>query len=314
MPPIQWRAYRAGEHVDSFPETSNNLARLAWAAGRIPMTPDPDERTISAHMRAASTEPLSVGRYERSPQRRTRHRSSPLDPDWLLQRLLADDVTGSLAVHARGRVLDLGCGGRPYEECAPAGVRWFGADAPGSTSHPDAWSLAHALPFAAGSFSTVLCTQVLEHLADPGAALCEVGRVLEPGGKLILSAPQSWFLHEEPYDFYRYTRFGLDHLCRDAGLVPIEWKSQGGFFAMVGIFFSAHLGSYARWAAERGRDRQATRPIGTPRWRRLLAPLRWPMALVNIVFAALDAIPHPGIFAVNHLVVAQKTPAGLQAR
>jgi SAM-dependent methyltransferase len=252
-------------------------------------------------------QPLRPEQYERALDRRRSGASSPLDPDWLVQRALRRDIAGALARHSGERVLDIGCGRRPYQTLAPDGVKWIGVDASASaSSEPDVWCLADALPFASASFSTVLCTQVLEHLAEPQAALAEMARVLAPGGRLILTAPQAWFLHEEPFDFYRYTRFGLDHLCRRAGLAPVETSTQGGFFAMLGIFLIVHVGSYARWAAERCGSGERAARRGTPGWRRMLAPLRWPMAVVNVAFAVLDAIPQPGIFAVNHLVVAIK--------
>ncbi len=256
-------------------------------------------------------EPTSSARRDRL-ARRASASSSPLDPDWLVQRHLSRDVRDALARHARGRLLDVGCGGRPYQSAVPPGVRYVGADAPGS-SRPDVWARASALPFAPGAFETVLCTQVLEHLEEPAEALSEIARVLAPGGRLVLSGPQAWFLHEEPNDYYRYTRFGLERVCRRAGLEVIEHRDEGGFWAMAGIFLAVHLGSYARWAAERRRGTPALAAGGPPRWRTLLWPLRVPLAVANLVFAALDALPQPGIFAVNHLVVAGK-PTGGAAR
>jgi SAM-dependent methyltransferase len=259
--------------------------------------------------------------YLRAPERRATPTTSPLDPDWLVQRHLLRDLRIALTAEARGVLLDVGCGARPYQPLLPAGVRSFGVDAaPAAGTRADAWALAGALPFSAGAFDTVLCTQVLEHLPNPAAALAEVARVLAPGGRLVLTAPQTWSLHEEPHDYWRFTRFGLNQLCRDAGLVPRRVVAEGGFFAVVGISLAFHLGSCARWAAERlllartipAGSTTPTTPTA-PAWRRWLAPLRLPLALVNLLCAALDALPHPGVFAVNHLVVAEK-PAAARGR
>lgn len=261
-----------------------------------------------------SKRPIGRGESGHDLARRTSGSSSPFDPDWLLQRALLKDIARALTNHARGRLLDVGCGGRPYEAWIPAGVRYFGLETSASVaSRPDAWGLATELPFEDGSFDTILCTQVIEHLAEPAAAFQEMARVLGNGGRLILTAPQAWFLHEEPFDFYRYTRFGLEHLCHKAGLEPVDVRSQGGFWALAGIFLAVHLGSYARWAAERGR-RGAKSQLrrGVPLWRRILSPLRLPMALANLGCAALGLIPEPGIFAVNHLVVAEKSRTRLR--
>jgi hypothetical protein len=74
---------------------------------------------------------------------------------------------------------------------------------------------------------------------------------------------------------------------------------------MAGIFATVHLGSYVQWIAEGPRATPA-QPRRPPLWRRVLWPLRWPMALVNLVFAALESIPHPRIFALNNLIIAKR--------
>jgi SAM-dependent methyltransferase len=264
---------------------------------------------------ATSPRPVRPDLYRHHLTRRTEAFTSPLEPDWLLQRHLDRDLSGALARFACGRVLDVGCGGRPYERRMPAGARYVGVDVPASrASRPDCWALAEGLPFAAGSFDLVLCTQVLEHLPDPASATKELARVLRPGGVLALTAPQSWCLHEEPFDYFRFTRYGLAHLARSAGLEVVEVRRQGGFWAASGISLIMHLGSYARWAGERRGSRAAASPPArrAPAWRRLLWPLRLPMALFNLGLAALDALPQPGVFAVNHLMVARK-PDGAAA-
>ena len=65
--------------------------------------------------------------------------------------------------------------------------------------------------------STMLLTQVLEHLPEPAVVLAELHRVMKPGGTLWLTAPLFYAEHERPYDFYRYTRYGLQHLLEGAG-------------------------------------------------------------------------------------------------
>ena len=86
------------------------------------------------------------------------------------------------------------------------------------------------LPFAPETFHHVLCTQTLEHLAEPRKFLAEAARVLRPGGKLHLTAPQCFRLHQEPHDYYRYTRHGLEWLIRAAGLSVVSVEPQGGYF------------------------------------------------------------------------------------
>jgi len=86
------------------------------------------------------------------------------------------------------------------------------------------------LPFEDSSFEAVLCTQVLEHLERPGKAVKELYRVLKPGGKLFLTAPMAHKEHQVPYDFYRYTSFGLKSICKNAGFSEITITPFGGMF------------------------------------------------------------------------------------
>ena len=89
------------------------------------------------------------------------------------------------------------------------------------------------LPVADASFDAVLCTQVLEHVADPLAVLSELRRVTRPGGQLLLTVPLVWPLHEEPYDFFRYTPHGLRHLLTAAGFEIVSITPRNGSFTTL---------------------------------------------------------------------------------
>lgn len=90
-----------------------------------------------------------------------------------------------------------------------------------------------AIPVADGSFDAALSTQVLEHVPDPARVLCELYRVLSPGSSLCLTAPLVWQLHEEPYDFYRYTSYGLRALLERAGFQVAAVEARSGYFATL---------------------------------------------------------------------------------
>lgn len=87
-------------------------------------------------------------------------------------------------------------------------------------------------------YDTVLCTEVMEHLPRPERLLREVDRVLKPGGHLILTVPYLCRLHEEPFDFYRYTRYGLQHLLEGEGLRVLEITPTGSVLSFLGHQFS----------------------------------------------------------------------------
>jgi SAM-dependent methyltransferase len=143
----------------------------------------------------------------------------------------------------RGRLLDIGCGQRPYAPLAQMnGCEYVGVDL---SRHlvppPDACADSSRLPFRNASFDTVLSTQVLEHVRDPLAMLLEAARVLRTGGHLVLTAPQTWPLHEEPHDYFRYTRYGLAHLCNAASLKPLTITERGGGLLALAQLFSLLL-------------------------------------------------------------------------
>jgi O-methyltransferase len=90
-----------------------------------------------------------------------------------------------------------------------------------------------ALPIADDRYDLVLLSQVLEHLPDPTAVLHELHRVLKPGGRIWASAPLFYEEHEQPYDFYRYTQFGLRHLFEQCGFTDLKIDGLEGYLATV---------------------------------------------------------------------------------
>jgi SAM-dependent methyltransferase len=74
---------------------------------------------------------------------------------------------------------------------------------------------------------------VLEHVPEPGKVLGELARVLAPSGRLYLTAPLVWELHELPHDYYRYTQAGLAHLLETAGFVDVEVRPRNDYFTTI---------------------------------------------------------------------------------
>jgi SAM-dependent methyltransferase len=73
----------------------------------------------------------------------------------------------------------------------------------------------YALPFSDGYFANVLCMSVLEHLEDPARAIREMHRVLKPGGRIFVSVPFLFPIHDAPGDYWRFTKYGLQYLFRE---------------------------------------------------------------------------------------------------
>lgn len=141
----------------------------------------------------------------------------------------------SLPSHAR--VLDAGAGEGQYrplfERHRYCGVDLTVGDIRWDYSRLDALADLNALPFAANSFDAALNVVTLEHLRQPDLALSEIARVLRPGGRLLLVAPLEWEEHQQPHDFFRYTRFGLQLLLSRAGFQDLAIAPVGGYFRLL---------------------------------------------------------------------------------
>ncbi len=171
--------------------------------------------------------------------------------DWVdLQLAHVVSSLARLAPQARGRLLDVGCGDKPYEHLflphvsEYVGVEHeatFAATSAGARGKADVRYDGRRLPFADESFDTVLSVQVLEHTPDPAALLVEMARVLRRDGVLILSAPFSFRLHEEPHDYFRFSPHGLRLLCEGAGLIIEEMEPHGNLWSLLGHKLNSFL-------------------------------------------------------------------------
>ncbi len=145
--------------------------------------------------------------------------------------------------YVRGRCLDMGCGEMPYARLLQDRVsHYVGTDLRSNAAKPpQVVSDSLMLPFKAQSFDTVLCTQVLEHVRNPFLAMAEIARVLRPGGHAVITVPALWPLHEEPHDFFRYTRYGLKELASRCNLRPVAVIERGGGIAAIAQLVGALL-------------------------------------------------------------------------
>lgn len=94
------------------------------------------------------------------------------------------------------------------------------------------------IPVEDARFDRIIFNQVLEHLPDPPTALAELNRVLKPGGRLFCSVPLFYNEHQVPYDFFRYTRFGLRRIFEDAGFAVVRLNWLEGYFGTLSYQFA----------------------------------------------------------------------------
>lgn len=246
-------------------------------------------------------------------------RAARASSDWVdLQWSLLIRALRTVAPRARGRALDVGCGDKPYEPIFRPYVDEYLGIEHESTFHATAANLGQArpdylydgdhLPFAGNSFDTVLSIQVLEHTPRPRQLIAEMARVLKNDGVLILAAPFSFRLHEEPHDFFRYSPHGLRELCSDAGLVIDQVEQVGSLWSLIGhkvnsylAFRVARIGSAAQQLGKLGHEAP-----GQPRARLWTLPVVAP-AILTIAIAArlMDRLFFERQEALGFIVVAR---------
>jgi SAM-dependent methyltransferase len=149
---------------------------------------------------------------------------------------LVDALVPRLRAHAKGRFLDAGCGTQPFRPVVADQVdRYLGFDIEArgvALDYTGSVEDMHEVPDA--SVDTLLCSEVLEHVPHPASALSELARVLAPGGTLLVTVPFLARLHEEPHDYYRYTRHGLRTLLDEAGFEVDEIVETGSLASFLG--------------------------------------------------------------------------------
>ena len=143
-----------------------------------------------------------------------------------------------------GKLLDVGCGSKPYQELFTVDS-YLGLDIDSEMTRErgiaDHFYDGKIFPFSDNEYDSILCNQVLEHVFNPDEFLSEIRRVLRPGGKLLLTVPFVWDEHEQPFDYARYSSFGLKALLEKNGLKVVEHHKIGADTSMIFQLMNAYL-------------------------------------------------------------------------
>jgi SAM-dependent methyltransferase len=164
-----------------------------------------------------------------------------------LVRWLAREATQAHEDLGRYRVLDVGCGVKPYESLfAPYAESYVGVD-PVDNPRAELKGSVEDLPVEDGSFDVVLCIQVLEHCLDPPLAVRELCRVTAPGGRVLASTHGVMPYHPSPTDYWRWTHAGLAKLFADNGTWASFRVTPGsGTTACLGMLVAINLDLFFR--------------------------------------------------------------------
>jgi SAM-dependent methyltransferase len=155
---------------------------------------------------------------------------------------LQDEAGRAYATSGRLRVLDVGCGVKPYYPYfAPYADAYVGVDIVDNPA-AELRGGVEELPVEDASFDVVLCTQVLEHSDDPARAVAELRRVTAPGGRVLASTHGVQVYHPSPSDYWRWTHEGLRRLFTDnADWQELAVTPAGGTAACLGMLLSTFV-------------------------------------------------------------------------
>jgi SAM-dependent methyltransferase len=226
------------------------------------------------------------------------------DPDFLgiffnpfyFSRKYIRDAIKELSPNISGNLLDIGCGSKPYQSIlsihSHTGME-IDSEIARQKGIADIFYDGVTFPFPENSFDSALCNQVLEHVFNPDIFLSEIARILKPDGKLLLTVPFVWDEHEQPYDFARYSSFGVIALLEKNGFKVIHHKKLGANPICLFQLTNAYIYKVTQ---------KCPKPI------QLLFTISV-MALVNFIgIIASVILPQNTDLFLDHAVLAEKVP------
>jgi len=156
---------------------------------------------------------------------------------YLIQKFLHENIRKSVHQFKSPKILDVGCGKKPYRRYFVDSQLYIGVDK--HAQEADVVAVAEELPFRGGCFDIVLCIQVLEHVENPKRVLEEIKRVLRPNGVVVLSTHGFWIEDHEIPDYWRWTFQGLAKILDECGFKIVKHVSTEpvtSFFQTVLLF------------------------------------------------------------------------------
>ena len=218
-----------------------------------------------------------------------------INPYFIIRRGLVNGVFEISRSIQGGRLLDVGCGSKPYEKIFKVN-QYVGIDVEvsghnHSSSKVDKYFDGKKIPYENDEFDYVFSSEVFEHVFNLDELLNEIYRVLKTGGLLGFTCPFVWDEHEQPFDFARYTSFAVRHLLEKHDFQVLHIHKSTGYFETIMQMLSAYV--YQHVLPRNAYLRLALLPI-------LVAP-------INIVGVLLGRVlPKNQNFYHNNIVVARK--------
>jgi ubiquinone/menaquinone biosynthesis C-methylase UbiE len=180
-----------------------------------------------------------------------------MHPQWLcshnnknIENLIKEEIAGAF-------VLDIGCATQWPIKLLPSSYYYIGVDFLNTADNfyktqPDVYGDAQKLPIATNSIDSVLLLDVLEHLQNPDQALNEIFRVLKSNGVLILQVPFLYPIHDAPYDYRRYSKFGLNEMLSRHGFFIVRESFSGNLLESSAVISNiAMTKTVLNWLSQR---------------------------------------------------------------
>lgn len=180
-----------------------------------------------------------------------------ISPYFLIKWYILRDIQWVVKKYAfDGKILDVGCGQKPYRnifrncrEYIGIDFKHFSVNKEFEFRKPDIYFsgdylTTHKLPFKDETYDHAVSFQVLEHHKKPDVMISEIFRVVKKGGYVLITVPFLGGVHEEPNDFQRFTKYGLIELFKYFGEI-LEIKEQGYLFCVISMLVNECLNNFA---------------------------------------------------------------------
>ena len=147
--------------------------------------------------------------------------------------------------YLKGELLDFGCGAKPYQTLIDV-ENYIGLDIENSSHNHenekiDVYYDGLTIPFPDNTFDSYFSSQVLEHVPNSTGILQEVYRVMKHGGHLLVTVPFVWDEHETPYDFNRWTSFGIKELFSQNNFEIIKLEKSSNYIETIFQTWNAYI-------------------------------------------------------------------------
>lgn len=193
-----------------------------------------------------------------------------------------------------GRLLDFGCGNKPYRELINVD-QYIGLDIEESGHNHDNEDIdvyyeGKIIPFDEKYFDSVFTSEVFEHVFELDHILKEINRVCKIDGHILITVPFVWNEHEVPYDFARYTSFGIHHILQVNGFEVVKYSKTSNYIETLFQMWNTYIFQYI---------------LRKKKIQFLLTPLIIsPITIVGLVISKI--LPKSNSLFLNNVVVAKK--------